>query len=308
MSRDRHAPEREAHHQQASAAARTRSPRAACPTGAGRCRPPSAMLPPTSHSDVGQRVEVLRRQVVADQVERLVVAGVAVGVRRRERQHRRPSRPPTPATASPGDCRKSSLSRAAVSQVAQRLLDRGHVDGSSVATTTSTDSASRREALLHLLHRLHLRDVLRQRRQIRLRASSSPGPGRPAPATATVETSSAVFGCRTTGPRMRRLMPPRPTRRLKRHSSGTRGRSTQRPSLASRAGRTVSEPITETATTRIAPVASEAKVASWTTYKPAIDDDDRSTGHDDRVTARRGCDLDGLDACCGPSRAPRARA
>ena len=66
-------------------------------------------------------------------------------------------------------------------------------------------------------------------------------------------------------------MPPRPIRRLSRHSSGTRGRSTQRPSLASKAGSTVSDPITDTATTRIAPVASEEKVASWTTYKPAID-------------------------------------
>ena len=37
-------------------------------------------------------------------------------------------------------------------------------------------------------------------------------------------------------------MPPRPIRRLSRHSSGTRGRSTQRPSLTSSAGSTVIEP------------------------------------------------------------------
>ena len=66
-------------------------------------------------------------------------------------------------------------------------------------------------------------------------------------------------------------MPPRPIRRLSRHSSGTRGRSTQRPSLTSSAGSTVIEPSTATATTRIAPVASELKVASPTTNRPAIE-------------------------------------
>ena len=58
-------------------------------------------------------------------------------------------------------------------------------------------------------------------------------------------------------------------RRLSRHSSGTRGRSTHRPSRDSTAGSTVSEPITATATTMIVPAASE-NVASCTTNSPAI--------------------------------------
>ena len=70
---------------------------------------------------------------------------------------------------------------------------------------------------------------------------------------------------------MRRLRPPRPIRRLSRHSSGTRGRSTQRPSLASSAGSTVTEPTTATPTTMMAPTASESKVAPPTMNSPAIE-------------------------------------
>src|SRR3546814_7435404 len=55
----------------------------------------------------------------------------------------------------------------------------------------------------------------------------------------------------------RLLMPPRPIRRLSRHSSGTRGRSAQRPSLTSSAGSTVIEPSTAIATTRIEPRSEE---------------------------------------------------
>ena len=57
---------------------------------------------------------------------------------------------------------------------------------------------------------------------------------------------------------------------VSRHSSGTRGRSTHRPSLASSAGSTVSEPITATATTRIEPTASEEKTTSPARNRPAI--------------------------------------
>ncbi len=89
--------------------------------------------------------------------------------------------------------------------------------------------------------------------------------------TASPETTRAATGRRTTGASRRLLSPPRPIRRLSRHSSGTRGRSTQRPSLASSAGSTVIEPSTAIATTRMAPVASESKVAPPTTYRPVIE-------------------------------------
>ena len=57
---------------------------------------------------------------------------------------------------------------------------------------------------------------------------------------------------------------------MTRCSSGTRGRSTQRPSLASSAGSTVIEPSTATATTRIEPTASELNVESPIRNRPAI--------------------------------------
>ncbi len=91
--------------------------------------------------------------------------------------------------------------------------------------------------------------------------SFMPNAGRLSAATASPETTRAATGRRSTGPRMRPLSPPLPMRRLSRHSSGTRGRSTQRPSRASSAGSTVIEPSTAIATTRIEPVASELKVA-----------------------------------------------
>ncbi len=78
-------------------------------------------------------------------------------------------------------------------------------------------------------------------------------------------------GRRTTGASRRELIPPRPILRLSRHSSGTRGRSTQRPSFTSRAGSTVTDPSTAIATTRIDPVASELNVAPPKTYSPVID-------------------------------------
>ena len=46
--------------------------------------------------------------------------------------------------------------------------------------------------------------------------------------------------------------------------------STRSPSQARTAGRTVSEPITATATTRIVPVANDGKVGAPARYMPAI--------------------------------------
>ena len=65
--------------------------------------------------------------------------------------------------------------------------------------------------------------------------------------------------------------------------NGTRGRSTQRPSLASTAGSTVIEPSTETATTRIAPTAREEKIALPDRNMPAIA---TATVHPEMTTAR----------------------
>ena len=58
---------------------------------------------------------------------------------------------------------------------------------------------------------------------------------------------------------------------VSRHSNGMRGRSTQRPSFASNAGSTVSEPSTDTATTRIEPTANEAKILSPARNIPDIE-------------------------------------
>ena len=90
------------------------------------------------------------------------------------------------------------------------------------------------------------------------------------PTTAT-DAASAAAGWRTTGARTRRLIPPAPMRRLSRQSSGTRGRSTQRPSATSSAGSTVIDPTTATATTTIAPSARESKVTTSTRKRPAMD-------------------------------------
>ena len=96
-------------------------------------------------------------------------------------------------------------------------------------------------------------------------AAKGNGGGTASAPTTTTPNSKAATGRRTTGASTRRLMPPRPIRRFRRHRPGTRGRSTQRPSLTSSAGSTVIEPRTAIATTRIAPVASELKVTSPTT-------------------------------------------
>ena len=83
-------------------------------------------------------------------------------------------------------------------------------------------------------------------------------------------------------------------RRISRCRIGTRGRSTQRPSLASSAGSTVIEPSTATATTMIEPTASELNVASPRMNNPAIDADHGRTGDQDRVARGLGRDLDGV--------------
>jgi hypothetical protein len=56
-----------------------------------------------------------------------------------------------------------------------------------------------------------------------------------------------------------------------RHRNGTRGLSILLPSLASSAGSTVSEPSTAIATTRIEPMASEAKVMLASRNRPIMD-------------------------------------
>jgi hypothetical protein len=89
--------------------------------------------------------------------------------------------------------------------------------------------------------------------------------------TTTVASISETTGCFTTGPSTRPLIEPGRTRRITRCRIGTRGRSTQRPSLASSAGSTVIEPSTATATTMIDPTASELNVASPSTNRPAIE-------------------------------------
>ena len=89
-----------------------------------------------------------------------------------------------------------------------------------------------------------------------------PSAGTASRITTTDDIASAASGCRVTGPRTRPLTKPVPIRRVRRWRSGTRGRSTHRPSFASSAGSTVIEPSTATATTTIEPTASELKVES----------------------------------------------
>ena len=147
-----------------------------------------------------------------------------------------------------------------------------------------------------------------QRVEVARVRSSSRAPARRARPRRHRRAASAATGCRSTGPSIRRLIPPRPIRRFSRHSSGTRGRSTQRPSLASSAGSTVIEPSTAIATTRIEPVARrvEGGVA-----------DDEQAGHRRRSRRRRRRRSSGRRsarrsrprrACCGPSaRSSRSR-
>ena len=112
--------------------------------------------------------------------------------------------------------------------------------------------------------------------------------------TTTVASSSETAGCLTTGRRIRPLIEPGRIRRITRCSSGTRGRSTQRPSLASSAGSTVIEPSTATATTMIEPTASELNVASPMMNSPAIEQITAAPDDQDRVARGLGRDLDGV--------------
>ena len=100
-----------------------------------------------------------------------------------------------------------------------------------------------------------------ERRQRRARA----GPARPT--AERREPGGAATGSSSADHEARRC---RVRAAVRRHRNGIRGRSTQRPSLASSAGSTVSEPRTATATTRMAPTASEEKVASRARNMPAI--------------------------------------
>ena len=133
-----------------------------------------------------------------------------------------------------------------------------------------------------------------------------------ASSSADAETSSVTSGRRSAGRSTRR--PERAGRRrpvrgaVRRHSSGTRGRSTQRPSLASSAGSTVSEPSTATATTRIEPTASEEKIDVAGQEQPGHRDDHRDAGDDHRAAGGRRGDLDRVERARGPWRVPRAPA
>ena len=101
-----------------------------------------------------------------------------------------------------------------------------------------------------------------------------PSAGTASATTTVAPSSSAATGWRMTGASTRSAMPRRPAAtsrgRVRRHSTGTRGRSTQRPSLASSAGSTVIEPSTAMATTRIAPTARLSKVGSSMRNRPAM--------------------------------------
>ena len=69
---------------------------------------------------------------------------------------------------------------------------------------------------------------------------------------------------------MRDHRPASPIRRFSRSTPGMRPLSTLSPSLERTAGSTVSDPMTEIATTRIVPVANELNVAAPARYMPAI--------------------------------------
>ena len=91
-------------------------------------------------------------------------------------------------------------------------------------------------------------------------------------------------------------------RRVSRCRKGTRGRSTHRPSPASTAGSTVIEPSTATATTRIAPTASELKIALPVRNMPAIATATRAAGDDHGPPGGRRRDLHRVQggAAAGP--------
>ena len=83
---------------------------------------------------------------------------------------------------------------------------------------------------------------------------------------------------------------------------GTRPLFTRSPSLERIAGRTVSEPTTAIATTRIVPVANETKVAAPPRYMPAIA---AITVTPDTSTARP--EVAAAASSAAPSERPRAR-
>ncbi len=115
--------------------------------------------------------------------------------------------------------------------------------------------------------------VVRGRSSVPGNFSFMPSAGAASASRARTLTSRVAAGRRNAGERIVRQARPGSTplrRAVSRHRNGTRGRSTQRPSLASRAGSTVSEPITATATTRIEPMASDEKVESPARNSPAI--------------------------------------
>jgi hypothetical protein len=94
----------------------------------------------------------------------------------------------------------------------------------------------------------------------------------PSAGNASASSTAALASAEISGRRMTastiRVQPPRS--RLKRPANGIRPLSTRSPSADSAAGSTDSEPSTETATTRIAPVASETNVGEPARYMPAI--------------------------------------
>ena len=99
-----------------------------------------------------------------------------------------------------------------------------------------------------------------------------PSAGDATASSAVTETSSVATGCLSAGfsiaGQNRGLAR---CSAVSRQTSGIRGRSTQRPSFASTAGSTVSEPTTATATTRIEPTAKDENTASRARNSPAIE-------------------------------------
>jgi hypothetical protein len=112
--------------------------------------------------------------------------------------------------------------------------------------------------------------VVRGRSSVPGNFSFMPSAGAASASRASTLTARVIAGFLSAGLRILRQARPSLLFLVSLQSSGTRGRSTQRPSLASSAGSTVSEPITATATTRIEPVASDENVESPARNNPAI--------------------------------------
>ena len=83
---------------------------------------------------------------------------------------------------------------------------------------------------------------------------------------------------------IRDQMPAAPTLFFILLTSGSRPFSTRSPSLERSAGRTVSDPITATATTMIVPVAKEAKVGDASQVHAGHGDHHRDSGDDHCAT------------------------